>query len=212
MSIRVVLADDHPLILNGLKGLLTSEEGFEIVSVCTNGDEALDAVIKYKPDILVLDIRMPVKDGIAVLKEIHELALPVKVVLLAGGLNEKEATQSIRMGVKGIILKEMAPQLLISCLRKVYSGGQWMERHSFNKAINSMLQREGGMQEVSNHLTSRELHLVKMVAEGFRNRDIARKLSISEDTVKRHLYNIYQKLSVENRPQLIRYAHERYLI
>lgn len=212
MAIRLVLADDHPLILNGLKYLFDGEEGFEVVAACKDGDEALDAVRRCKPDILVLDLRMPGKDGMAVAQEIHDLGLSVKVVLLTGELTDKEATLSFRLGIQGILLKEMAPSLLIQCLRKVSSGGQWIERCSFSRAMQLLLQRQEGMEEARQHLTDREMELIRMVAEGFQNKEIAAQLFIAEDTVKRHLYNIYKKLNIKNRPQLIRYAHEKRLI
>src|SRR5512139_2827137 len=100
-SIRVVLADDHPLILGGLENLLRMEEGFEVVSSCVNGEDALNAVKEDKPDILVLDLRMPQRDGITTLRAIRDLGLPVKVVFLAAELTEQDIIQGVGLGVKG---------------------------------------------------------------------------------------------------------------
>jgi DNA-binding NarL/FixJ family response regulator len=102
MPIRVVLADDHPLTLKALNDLFAGEEGFEVVASCTNGHDALKAVCQHKPDILLSDIRMPGKDGIAVLKEIRERATPVHVVLLTGDISEQEALHCIRLGARGL--------------------------------------------------------------------------------------------------------------
>ncbi len=212
MAIRIVLADDHPLIVNGLRHLLEDREDFEIAAVCVDGNEILGAVRTYKPDVLILDLRMPGKDGIAVAREIHECGIPVKVVVLTGQLNEKEATQCLRLGVKGIVLKEMAPELLVNCLYKVCSGGEWIERSSSGKILHSMLHREKRVEEIKRRLTEREFEMVTLVGLGLRNKEIAEKLSISEETVKKHLYRIYQKLQIEARSQLIRYAHVEELI
>jgi len=137
-TIRVVLADDHPLFLSGLENLLNTEGGFQIVSLCRDGHDALKAVQEHLPDILVLDIRMPGKDGFTVLREIRERDLPVKVVLLSGELSEQDVIRTVRLGVNGIVLKEMAPRLLVQCLRKVSTGAQWLERNSFTRAMEKL--------------------------------------------------------------------------
>lgn len=209
MAIRVVLADDHPLILNGLKDLLASEGDFDVLASCTKGEDAVRAVCKHKPDILVLDIRMPGKDGIAVLKEIRDLDVPVDVVVLTGELSDQAALASVRLGVKGIVLKEMAPHLLVKCLRKVYAGEQWVERHSFNKALEMALRREEGMEDLYQSLTPREIEIVRMIAAGLRNKEIAERLYITEGTVKIHLHNVFKKLGINSRLQLIRYAQDK---
>jgi len=210
-TIRVVLADDQPLVLSGLENLLNTEGGFQIVSTCRDGQDALKAVQEHLPDILVLDIRMPGKDGFTVLKEIRERDLPVKVVLLTGELSEQDVIRSVRLGVNGIVLKEMAPQLLVQCLRKVSTGAQWLERDSFTRAMEKLLRHGDGLEELSRVLTGREIEVVKMVGQGLRNREIAEKLFICEGTVKIHLHNVFRKLSVQSRAQLILYAQSKAL-
>ena len=185
------------------------EEDLEIVASCRNGQDALDAVRKHGADILVLDIRMPGKDGLITLREIHDQGIPVKVVFLTAELREEDVIQGVRLGVKGIVLKEMAPQLLVQCLRKVHGGGQWIERHSFSRAMEKMLRREEGMEEMQQTLTVREVEIVRLVAQGFRNRKIAEELFISEGTVKIHLHNIFKKLGVQSRSHLMRYAQDK---
>jgi len=212
MPIRLVLADDHPLIINGLKALLTPEQGFEIVASCANGEDAVKAAHEYRPDILVLDIRLPGKDGLAILKELHDSHLGVKVVLLTAEVSDEQIKQSVRYGAKGVVLKEMAPQLMIQCLRKVSEGGQWLERRSFGSAFEKLLQCEDGLQEVRQKLSDREIEIVKMVARGDSNKRIADQLYISEGTVKQHLHHIYKKLMIEARTQLVRYAQEKGLV
>ena len=122
MAIRVALADDHPIILDGLELLFRMERDIQVVARCVNGEEALQAVRRHRPDILILDIRMPGKDGLTVLREMKEENLSTQVVLLTVGLDEEEALEALRLGVRGVVLKEMAPQMLVQCVRKVHAG------------------------------------------------------------------------------------------
>jgi DNA-binding NarL/FixJ family response regulator len=212
MSIRLVLADDHPLILDGLENLFRTEKGFEVLACCIDGIETMQAVRKYQPDVLILDIRMPKKDGLDVAREIQKEKLPTRVVLLTAELDEGEFLEAIRLGVKGIVLKEMAPQMLLKCIRKVHAGEQWMEMRSAKQALEKMLRQEAGVREVAAILTTQEMTIVKMIAGGLRNKEIADKLHISEGTVKTHLHNIYEKLNIDSRLALLRYAQEKGLV
>ena len=212
MPIRLVLADDHPLILNGLEDLFRIEKEFEVLARCTDGIETLQAVRKHQPEVLVLDIRMPGKGGLDVAREIHKEKLPTRVVLLTAELNEGELLEAIRLGVKGIVLKEMAPSMLLRCIRKVHAGEQWIELRSAKQALEKMLRREIGAREATAILTPQEITIVRMTAGGLRNKDIADKLHISEGTVKVHLHNIYEKLHVNSRLALLRYAQEKGLV
>jgi DNA-binding NarL/FixJ family response regulator len=212
MPIRLVLADDHPLILNGLENLFRTEEDFEVLARCTDGMETLQAVRDYRPDVLVLDIRMPRKGGLDVAREIRKEKLPTRIVLLTAVLDEGELLEAIRLGVQGIVLKEMAPQMLLRCIRKVHAGEQWIELRSAKQALEKMLRREAGAREVGAILTPQEMTIVRMIASGLRNREVADKLHISEGTVKVHLHNIYEKLHVNNRLALLRYAQEKGLV
>jgi DNA-binding NarL/FixJ family response regulator len=212
MSIRLVLADDHPLILDGLENLFRTEKEFEVLACCIDGIETLQAVRKHQPDVLILDIRMPKKDGLDVAREIQKEKLPTQVVLLTAELDEREFLEAIRLGVKGIVLKEMASQMLLKCIRKVHAGEQWMEMRSAKQALEKMLRQEAGVREVAAVLTPQEMTIVRMIAGGLRNKEIADKLHISEGTVKTHLHNIYEKLNVDSRLALLRYAQEKGLV
>jgi DNA-binding NarL/FixJ family response regulator len=212
MPIRLVLADDHPLILNGLENLFRPEKDLEVLARCTDGVEALQAVRKHRPDILVLDIRMPGKDGLEVAREMWKEKLPTRIVLLTAVLDERELLEAIKLGVQGIVLKEMAPSMLLSCIRKVHAGEQWIELRSAAQALEKMLRREAGTREIAAKLTPQELTIVRMVAGGLRNKEIADKIHISEGTVKVHLHNIYEKLHVNSRLALLRYAQEKGLV
>jgi DNA-binding NarL/FixJ family response regulator len=212
MAISLVLADDHPIILDGLELLFRSEPDFLVLARCVNGREALQAVRQHRPDVLILDIRMPGMDGLAVLRQLREENLPTQVVILTVSLGEDELMVLVRLGVRGVVLKEMAPQLLVQCVRKVHAGEQWLEKRSFGRAMEKMLSREAGMREVTDALTPREVEIVRMVAAGLRNKEISDRLSISEGTVKIHLHHIYEKLHLEGRLELALYAQTKGLL
>jgi len=212
MAITLLLTDDHPLILDGLENLFRLEKDFKVVGRCFDGEQALEAVRKNKPDILVLDIRLPGKDGLTVLREMRKEKLRTRVVILTAALDEEELAEAVRLGVRGLVLKELAPKLLVQCIRQVHAGELWLEKRAVSNALEKFLQREAGRQEVAQALTAREIEIVKQVAAGLRNGEIAKKLFISEGTVKMHLHNIYQKLGVDSRVTLNRYAREKGLI
>ncbi len=209
MSITLVLADDHPLILNGLGNLFMLERDMEVLASCTSGSETLQAVLRYLPDVVLLDIRMPDMSGLEVARVIRREGLPTRMVLLTATLDDAEMIEALQLGIHGIVLKEMAPQLLVQCIRKVHAGEQWVERKTSRQALERMLKKESGEREVATLLTPREIDLVRMVAAGLRNREIGEKLYISEGTVKVHLHNIYEKLKVDGRMALSRYAREK---
>ena len=212
MPITLVIADGRPLILNGMENLFRLEKDFKVVARCLDGEEAVKAVRKHKPDVLVLDIRMPGTDGLSLLREMKKEKLSTRVVLLTGALDEDELAEAVRLGVRGLVLKEMAPKLLVQCIRQVHAGELWLEKRSVTSALEKLLQREAGQREVALLLTPREIEIVKQVAAGLRNIEIAKRLFISEGTVKMHLHNIYQKLGVDSRTKLTRYAQEKGLV
>ena len=212
MPISLVLADDHPLLLNGLENLFRLEKDIQVLARCGDGVEALRAVREHRPDILILDIRMPRMDGLAVLRALKMEKLRTRVVLLTVALDEDEVLEAIRLGVRGVVLKEMAPQLIVQCVRKVHAGGEWLERSSVGRALEMMLRREAGALQIAGLLTPREIEIVRLVASGQRNKEIAGKLTMSEGTVKLHLHNIYQKLHVDGRVALSRDAQNKGLL
>ncbi len=212
MTINLVLVDDHPLVLNGLQQLFAVESEISVLACCTDGEQVLQTVIHYQPDILILDLKMPRKNGLAVLRELQKGKLPTKVVLLTAALDDDEVLEAIRLGVRGVVLKEMAPQLLVQCVNKVHAGGEWLEKDSVGRALEKMLKRETEMQYITQILTRREIKLVKLVANGLSNKLIAEKLFIAEGTVKVHLHNIYDKLQVKSRVALTLYAQEKGLV
>ncbi len=208
----VILADDHPIVLDGLAQLFRLEEGLEVVARCRDGEETLRAVLELTPDVLVLDVRMPRMDGLEVLQAMSRQGIETQVVVLTAGIEDEQLLEAIRAGARGVVLKDMAPQLLVDAVRAVLAGGQWLERGLGGRALTRLLQRERGLVEISRRLTPRELEILRMVARGLRNRAIAEQLFITEGTVKVHLHNIYEKLGVDGRVELTLYAQERGLV
>lgn len=204
----MILADDHPLVLNGLYHLLQEYPDFQVLDRCSSGAEALAAVRKNRPDVLVLDLLMPGKDGLEVARDLNALGDPPRIVLLTAQLHEDQLIEALRLGVRGFVLKEMATKLLVECLRRVHAGGQWLEKDSASRAMEKLVRREARNREIAGLLTPREIEVVAMVAKGLSNKEIGAKLFIAEGTVKIHLHNIYEKLGIARRAELARVAEE----
>jgi len=209
MPIRIVIADDHPVVRRGLTQFIADEDELEVVAECADGRAALEAVARYAPDVIIVDLRMPEINGIEVLRRVGELPSPPATVLLAGNISDDEVLEAMRLGVKGVVLKEMAPALLVACIRKVASGGTWLEKEAVGRAMEKLLRQDQSRQKVREVLTPREIDIVKMVASGLANREIGEKLFISEGTVKTHLHSVYEKLGLKGRVQLANYAQEK---
>lgn len=212
MVVNLVLADDHQIVLEGLVQLFRLEPDFRVLARCTTGEDTLEAVRRYRPDVLVLDVRMPGKDGLAILREITGEKLPTRVVLLTAALDEEGVVEAVRLGAWGLVLKEMAPQTLVQCVREVHAGQRRLDNRSVVRALEKISRREAGVHRLAALLTPRELEIIGMVATGLRNKEIASRLSISEGTVKIHLHNIYEKLEVDGRMALLLYAQEHGLV
>jgi DNA-binding NarL/FixJ family response regulator len=210
--IRVVIADDHAIVLSGLRRLFDSEPDFTVVESCRDGEQALAAVRTLQPDVLVLDMRMPGRSGLDVLRELASSNSPCRPVLLTAAITDDEVIEAVRHGAQGIVLKEADPETLLACVRKVHSGQQWIDRETMSRAFGRAVERETAAREVARVLTPREAQIAALVAEGLRNRAIGERLAISEGTVKIHLHNIYEKLGVEGRLELVLWAQKHGLV
>jgi DNA-binding NarL/FixJ family response regulator len=207
--ITVVIADDHPIVLAGLETLLQREPDIAVVDRCTDGIEALRAINKHRPDVLILDLRMPRADGVAVLQRMKQDGAPTRVVLLAAVVADDALLDAIRLGACGVVLKEMAPRVLVDCIREVHAGRQWFEQRAVGEAMAKLVRQETASNEITSILSRREIEVVRAVARGLRNREIAECLGIAEGTVKLHLHAIYMKLQVDGRMALIVKLNER---
>jgi DNA-binding NarL/FixJ family response regulator len=210
MSVRLILVDDHAIVLQGLQQLLAREKDFSVIAACANANDALEAFEREVPDVLVLDLRMPGTDGFALLRRLSDAGRGCPTVLLTAAIDDNQVMEAVTLGVRGLVMKDSSPEVLIDGIRRVHDGQQWLDESTVNRALRSALHREFAVRETT--LTSREIEIVRMVAEGLRNRAIAVRLSISEGTVKVHLHNIYEKLRVGGRMELTLRARQKGLL
>jgi DNA-binding NarL/FixJ family response regulator len=210
--IRVLLADDHPIVLGGLDQLLSLEPDLTVVARCTNGNEALAAIARERPQVVIADLTMPGRSGIDLLRELQAKGSPVRVILLTARIEHDQVLEALKLGVAGIVLKESAPFQILDSIRRVAAGGQWIDQVISNRTLDGVLRRQSGARKVAAVLTAREIEVVRMVAQGLRNKEIADQLSITEGTVKAHLRTIFEKLGIDSRMKLILYAREKRMV
>ena len=211
-KIRIAIADDHTIFRDGLRKLLSLEPDFEVCAEAKDGSEVLDVLRQSEPDILLLDLKMPGIDGIAALQRIQNQKLKTKIIVLTASDDEGEYVQAMKYGTSGIVLKQTATELLIKSIRKVYQGEIWLDA----KTIAAVMRQFATPGEVGSprererpRLSNREREIVALVAQGFKNKEIAERMFISEQTVKNHLHNIFDKLGVSDRLELALYAIHR---
>ena len=212
MTIRVMLLDDHPSLLDTLQNLLRDADDITVVARCESESEALAAILDRQADVIVLDLRLPVMDGLAVLGAINEKRLGVRVVLLTGAAGEAEIPEAMRLGVPAVVRGEIAPRQLFSRIRTGATAQQRPERRDTEPDGESGKREAGDGVAASAGLTVRELDIVRAIASGLRNRAIAEKLRVTEGTVKVHLHNIYKKLGLDRRLALMIYINEHGLV
>jgi two-component system nitrate/nitrite response regulator NarL len=205
-SVSIVVADDHPVVLGGLIALLKQDKTFKLAATCANGKEAIDAIHTFKPDLALLDVNMPGLNGLEVLKTLIAENLPTRVCFLAASLSDKEIVAAAAGGAFGIILKESAPDTLLTCLHAIVAGEKWLPAELVNEAVERLQEHHAEIARVSEVLSPREIEIMLRVAEGLSNKEVGRQLNISEGTVKMHLHSIYQKIHVTNRTSLANFA------
>src|SRR4051812_29141680 len=201
-TMRVVLADDHPLMLGGLRALLQAERGVEIAAAALDGATALEMIRAHEPEIAVLDITMPRLTGLEVLEALEADGLATRVVLLTGSVSDGQIATAVERGAWGLLLKESAPGTLIVCLRTVAAGQRWLPEELVAPAIRGAAEQRAKEVRPERVLTAREYEIAQLIARGLSNKHIARELAISEGTVKIHLHKIYDKLGNMNRTSL----------
>jgi len=196
---RLVLADDHPVVLSGLKSLIESNPRFEVLAGCVDGIAALEAIRDLKPELAVLDISMPGLTGLDVLEHIKSEMLPTRVLFLTASANDDHIASAVALGASGLLLKEAAADQLLEALGTVASGSRWLPPEVVGAAIQREVVRRSEFQRVAGALTPREREVVLLATEGLSNKEMARRIGVTEGTVKIHLHNVYQKLGVTNR-------------
>ncbi len=212
-EIRVLIADDHPVVRLGIRHLLQSEPGFSVIAECVNGGETVELVRRLQPDVLLLDMAMPGASGLEVLRMLREQPGPTRTILLTAGVEQEQLIEALQLGVRGVVIKDSAARDLVEAIRAVHSGQCWIGQHAVSSLVNVLQQRaRDEVHRRSFGLTARELEVISTVVVGGTNKDIAQALSISEDTVKRHLTNIFDKVGVSNRLELGLFALHHHLV
>ncbi|MGH9558616.1 MAG: response regulator [Bryobacteraceae bacterium] len=211
--VRIVIADDHPIVRDGLKKLLQLEDDFDIVGEAGDGREVLERVQELDPDVLLLDLRMPNLDGLSTLQALQQSNRRTRVIVLTASEDKNEFVQAMKLGCSGIVLKQTAPDLIVKSIRKVHAGEIWLDSHTtaavmrqFQNGIETGVSGTGAKGRERNPLSAREREIVALVAQGYKNKEMAEKMFISEQTVKNHLHNIFDKLGVSDRLELALYA------
>ena len=209
-SVRILIADDHPIFRDGLRRLLESEKGFKVIAEACDGIEAVEFVRKLKPEILLLDLAMPRRAGLEALRELSSDSAPVRVILLTAAAEREQIVEALQLGARGVVLKDCGTEVLMKSIRAVLGGEYWVGR----EPVSNLMQYLRGLMESSTKisrqkrfgLTPRELDIVSAVVAGYANREIAEHFKISEDTVKHHLSNIFDKTGVSTRLELALFA------
>jgi RNA polymerase sigma factor (sigma-70 family) len=214
--IRLLLVDDQSLICQGLKAMLSLETDLEVIGTADNGEMAIEQVALLSPDVVLMDLRMPVMDGREATRAISEQFPQVKVLVLSTFDDDGYITDSIRAGAKGYLLKDMPSEDLAQAIRVVYRGYTQMGTGLLEKLMANNIpepdrmsapDRSPELSEALAQLTPREREVLKLVAQGLRNQDIAQQLYVSEGTVKTHVTHLLTRLNLRNRAQLAIYAH-----
>lgn len=202
--IRVLIADDHAMVRQGLRTFLELHDDLEVVGEAIDGEEALALAAQTMPDVILLDVQMPRRDGLGVLAELVKQHLPCKVVFLTSFLNPDVALQAVQAGASGFLTKDVDPNALAEAIRKVQQGEPQLHPEVTKRLIARATR--GATPEPKDLLTERETEILRLIASGLSNREIGQKLFISEKTVKTHISSILDKLGLHDRTQAALYA------
>lgn len=218
-NVKIAIADDHPTFRDGLRRLLETEPDLQVIGEASNVEDVVPRVLELKPDILLLDVAMPARDGMHVsrrggldaLRDLNVATHKTKTILFTAEIEVAQIVEAIQQGTRGVLLKSAATQLLIESIRTVMAGGYWVGTHSVQNLVPYL---ESQILEADRRkfgLTPREIEIVSVVAAGLSNKEIAQTLKIADDTVRHHMTNIFDKLGVSTRLELALFAFNQKL-
>lgn len=212
-KIKILIADDHSMVRQGLKQILELEEDINVVAQASNGEEAIKMANEYSPDVILMDINMPIISGIQAIKELRQQQHPSKIIVLTIHEDREYLFKTLQMGAEGYVLKDAEPAVLIEAIRNVSEGQSFIQPNMTKELVKefnrvTLHEKDKGDE---NNLTSREIEVLELIAEGMINKEIAKQLYISEKTVKNHVSNIFKKLNVSDRTQAAIYAFKNNL-
>ena len=212
-KIRVLIVDDHPIVRQGLRRLLELEGDIEVAGEADNGRTAIEMVEDTQPDVVLLDLKMPGMDGLAALQTLQHSSHKPRIIVLTASEDKNEWVQAMKLGCSGIVVKQTQPDLIVKSIRKVYTGEIWLDSRTtaavmrqFASPADQLAAQNGKGGRERSPLSTREREIVALVAQGYKNKEMAEKMFISEQTVKNHLHNIFDKLGVSDRLELALYA------
>lgn len=206
-AISLVLADPHPVMLDGLRAHMDECPDLKVMACTHDGEAAWQAVQQHSPTFLVMDLALPRRHGLALIEALRESGGPTQPIVFTSAPVE-EVMRAIDLGVKGVVFKHRPHEALVQCIRQVHRGQLSLDQDLVLKSVSILLERQRNRQQVSRLLTPREVDVARMVTEGWPNKKIASKLSISEGTAKLHLHHIYQKLNCPGRMALMLYMQQ----
>jgi two-component system, NarL family, nitrate/nitrite response regulator NarL len=212
--IRLFIADAHPIVLEGLRNVLSQYPTLDILGEASDGMEAIEQIVQLDPDVVLLDPKLPRIDGLTVLRSIQTRAPRTKVILFAGSDNKEEFVEAMKLGCSGILLKDTSTSLIEKSIQKVHAGEIWLDANTTAAVIRQFASPTEFPAAHSNgkpsrervQLSQREREIIVLIAQGYKNKEIAEKMFITEQTVKNHLHNVFDKLGVSDRLELALYA------
>ncbi len=195
--IRILIVDDHPVVCSGLTSMLSAQTGIEVAGSAASGEEALAFVQRDKPDLILLDLRMPGMDGIGVLNALRQSEHPPRVIVLTSFEKDEDIYRAIRAGAQGYLLKDTSESEMVAAISVVHSGKRYIPRHIAARLADRLMRSD---------LTPRELQILELLAQGSTNKQIAGSLDISDNTVRHHVNSIMEKLQVSDRTEAVAMA------
>ena len=198
----VVIADHHPVVLQGLTNILGAASGFKVVASCSNGTNCIQAIRSLAPDIAILDISLPGLTGLEILTIANSESLSTRLVFFTASVEDRELVISAAAGAYGVILKDVAPEILVQSLRQVADGQRLLPLLPSDQTVPREQRNVAITENVLTVLTDRERQIMRLVSEGLSNKEIGRRLKITDGTIKVHLHHIFQKLEISNRTVL----------
>lgn len=211
-SIKILIADDHTVVRKGLKALLSAEKyGIEVIGEASNGDEAIQKAEQLEPDVILMDLVMPGKTGLEAILEIKKIQPRARILVLTSFAEDDNVTRAIKAGAYGFLLKDTSPDELVQTIRSVYADRLTLPQELTRVLLGGeTVEKES--RSMQSELTPRELDVLRCIAQGMSNKQVAQTLSVSTTTVRSHVSSMIRKLNVENRTQLALYAREHDLI